>query len=148
MLKKEHATGLQRVDRIPYAFNLEARAPWFDQKIIDFAFSIPIHLKIHKLHETITEKWIVRETFKDIIPDSIYRRKKQKFPQGVGSQFLLRDYCNQEISDDEFNSRKEIFPGVFVKNKEELYYWRVFNSIFQPTKDFVKKIPRTEVWTN
>ena len=30
MLKKEHATGLQCVDRIPYAFQLEARAPWFD----------------------------------------------------------------------------------------------------------------------
>jgi asparagine synthase (glutamine-hydrolysing) len=147
MLKIEHATGLQRVDRIPYAFTLEARAPWFDQSIIDFAFSIPINIKFHQLNNNITEKWIIRETFKEIIPESIYKRKKQKFSQGVGSQFLLRDYYNREISDEDFNSNKEIFPGIFVKNKEELYYWRVFNSIFQPTKDFISKIPRTEVWT-
>ncbi|TFG17141.1 MAG: hypothetical protein EU530_11065 [Promethearchaeota archaeon] len=146
LLKIEHATGLQRVDRIPYAFQLEARAPWFDINIVKFAFSLPMNLKIYKSKDILIEKWIIRETFKDIIPKSVFNRKKAKFSEGVGSQFLLRDYCNEQISDEEFNQNKEISPGIFVNNKEELYYWRIFSSLFQPKKDFIENLPRTEVW--
>ena len=105
-----------------------------------------MHVKLYKTKYSLTEKWIIRETFRDIIPESIYIRKKAKFSQGVGSQFILRDYFNKQISDEEFKQDNEIFPDIFVKNKEELYYWRVFSSLFQPDKDFVYNLPRTEEW--
>ncbi|MBN2155586.1 MAG: hypothetical protein JW776_06055 [Candidatus Lokiarchaeota archaeon] len=147
MLKIEHATGLQRVDRIPYAFSLEARAPWFDSSLINFSFSLPLDLKLRKREDSTIEKWIIRESFKELIPESVYLRKKAKFSKGVGSQFFLRDYFNQKISDEEFKNHREIYPSIFVKNKEELYYWQIFSSLFQPEQDFVENLPRTGVWT-
>ena len=147
LLKAQHATGLQRVDRIPYAFNIEARAPWFDLKVVEYAFRIPTSLKLKKVRGELIEKWIVREVFQDIIPKEIAWRKKAKFSQGVDSELLMRDYFNEEISDWTFEKEKEVIPGFFVRSKEELHYWRIFNEIFTPPKDFVKKLPLTTRFT-
>lgn len=142
-MKIEHATGLQRVDRIPYAFGFDARAPWFDSKIVEFAFEVPIDMKLKTVDGKIVEKWIARETFKAILPPEITWRKKAKFSNGVGSEFLMRDYLNKSISDDEFEQEREIFPNQFVKSKEELYYWRIFKEKFNPCEEFIKNLPRT-----
>jgi len=147
LLKVEHATGLQRVDRIPYAFNIEARAPWFDLKVVEYAFRIPVSLKMKKVRGKLVEKWIVRETFKDVIPEKIAWRKKAKFSQGVDSELLMRDYLNKEIPDWMFEREKEVIPGFFVRSKEELHYWKIFNEIFTPPESFVKKIPLTTSFT-
>ena len=147
MLKIEHATGLQRVDRIPYSFGIEARAPWFNKELVELSFDLPSNVKLHKEEKgKIFEKWIIRETFKDIIPESVYKRKKAKFSKGVGTQFFLRDHFNRVISDKDFNDEKEIFSGVFLKNKEELHYWRIFDNLFSPSEEFVKNLPRTSVF--
>nr|MDO8083809.1 asparagine synthase-related protein [Candidatus Sigynarchaeum springense]MDO8119540.1 asparagine synthase-related protein [Candidatus Sigynarchaeota archaeon] len=144
LLEVEHATGLQRVDRIPYHFGIEARAPWFDLDIARFAFKLPAQLKIKRDRGSLIEKWIVRDTFKDLLPDEITWRKKAKFSQGSGSELVMRDYLETQISDAEFFKENEIAPGVFARSKEELYYWRVFDECFKPSDDFVKKMPRTE----
>lgn len=147
MLKIEHSTGLQRVDRIPYSFGIEARAPWFNKELVELSFDLPSDVKLYQeKNGKILEKWIIRETFKDIIPESVYKRKKAKFSKGVGTQFYLRDHFNRVISDKDFNNEKEIFSGVFLKNKEELHYWRIFDSIFSPSEEFVKNLPRTSVF--
>ena len=88
----------------------------------------------------------MRETFRDIIPESVYRRPKAKFSKGVGSQFFMRDYFNEIITEKDFEDKKEIFPNVFVKNKEELYYWEIFNELFKPNPEFIEKMPRTGVF--
>ncbi|MBD3353442.1 MAG: hypothetical protein GF364_18310 [Candidatus Lokiarchaeota archaeon] len=147
LLKVEHATGLQRVDRIPYAFGFEARAPWFDYDIVKFSFKVPQKYKIFRDKNKFIEKYIIRETFKDILPESILLRDKAKFSKGVGSQFYLRNYFNKKISDQEFKEKQEIIPGIFVKNKEELYYWNLFSKKFAPSDEYVKHIPRTAVFS-
>ncbi|WP_371804578.1 asparagine synthase-related protein [Candidatus Lokiarchaeum ossiferum] len=147
MLKIEHSTGLQRVDRIPYAFGIEARAPWFNKEIVDLSFTFPSEVKLYKTAEgELLEKWIIRESFKKIIPLSVYKRHKAKFSKGVGSQFILRDYFDKKFTDDAFNNQKEIFPGVILKNKEELHYWQVFNQKFGFTEEFIQNMPRTSVF--
>jgi asparagine synthase (glutamine-hydrolysing) len=146
-LKIEHATGLQRVDRIPYAFGIEARAPWFDLDLVKFSFTVPLELKLKADKGTVIEKWIIRDAFKGILPPEIAWRKKAKFSEGVGSEFLMRNFLNQTISDAEFAKEKEIFPGQFVKSKEELYYWRIFQELFKPKEKFIKNLPRTSVFT-
>lgn len=146
LLAVEHATGLQRVDRIPYAFGFEARAPWFDYNLVRFSFQVPIQYKLFQQNGRVIEKYIIKEAFREILPSSIYERKKAKFSKGVGTQFLLRDYFNKKISDDEFASSQEILDGVVVKNKEELYYWKIFKDLFDPNSGFIKKLPRTSVF--
>jgi hypothetical protein len=106
-----------------------------------------MELKIRKSGERYIEKWIMRETFKSVLPESIYKRKKAKFSQGVGTELLLRDYCAKIISDEEFEEEKQIYQNIDVKNKEELYYWRIFKDLFNPSEEFIEGLPRTKVFT-
>ncbi len=130
LIKNEYKTGLQRVDRIPYYFSIEARAPLFDRRLVEFSLKIPPELKIFKNEYGIARKWILRKAFEEEIPEEFIWRKKQKFSDGAGTQFLIRNYVNNLIHDNEFESEKQITPSITLKSKEELYYWRIFNSKF------------------
>ena len=83
-----HNINLQRVDRITMAQGLEARTPFLDRDLIDFAQSIPASLKMHVgddgTGETI-EKWILREACKDLLPHDLVWRKKAQFDEGTGT---------------------------------------------------------------
>lgn len=146
LLRLEHALGLQRVDRIPYSFGIEARAPFFDIKMVKLAFQIPLEMKLKKVEGKLMEKWILRETFQSLLPKTITWRRKAKFSKGVGSQFMMRNHINELISDEEFKEQREIFPEIFVKSKEELYYWHIFEDHFNPHQDFVEALPRTSTF--
>ena len=83
-----HNINLQRVDRITMAQGLEARTPFLDRDLIDFAQSIPASLKMKITddpnHETM-EKWILRKACEDLLPDDIVWRKKAQFAEGSGT---------------------------------------------------------------
>ena len=87
-LTNMHNINLQRVDRITMAQGLEARTPFLDRDLIDFAQSIPASLKMRindeRTGET-TEKWILREACKDLLPHSLVWRAKAQFDEGTGT---------------------------------------------------------------
>ncbi|TFG27071.1 MAG: hypothetical protein EU532_08340 [Promethearchaeota archaeon] len=142
LLEDEYKTGLQRVDRIPYFFSIEARAPLFDRRLVEFSFKIPPELKIFSKPGVngFAEKWILRKAFEKEISEQFIWRKKQKFSEGAGSQFLLRDYIEKEISDEEFNFEKKQLPFLKLRSKEELYYWKIFNSHYKLTQESLAEI--------
>jgi asparagine synthase (glutamine-hydrolysing) len=147
LLEIVHKTGLQRVDRIPYFFSIEARAPLFDQRLVEFSFKIPPELKIVSKNEIGTaKKWILRKAFEKEIPAEFIWRRKQKFSHGAGSQFYLRDHISKIISDNEFNDEKQITTNFSVRSKEELYYWRIFRSKFKPTLGTISEVGITSVF--
>ena len=43
-----HDDVLCKVDRASMAVALETRAPFLDYDLVDFAWTIPLHLKVHK----------------------------------------------------------------------------------------------------
>ncbi|MES0404235.1 MAG: asparagine synthase (glutamine-hydrolyzing) [Hyphomicrobium sp.] len=92
-----HNINLQRVDRITMAQGLEARTPFLDRDLIDFAQSIPASLKMkitdETTHET-TEKWILRKACEDLLPADVVWRKKAQFDEGSGTI----DVLNQALS--------------------------------------------------
>lgn len=83
-----HNINLQRVDRITMAQGLEARTPFLDRDLIDFAQSIPASLKMKvtdsRTGET-TEKWILRKACEDLLPSELLWRKKAQFDEGSGT---------------------------------------------------------------
>jgi len=87
-----HNINLQRVDRITMAQGLEARTPFLDRDLIDFAQSIPASLKMkitnEAAHET-TEKWILRKACEDLLPAELVWRKKAQFDEGSGTVDVL-----------------------------------------------------------
>lgn len=92
-----HNINLQRVDRISMAESLEARTPFLDRDLIDFAQSIPVSLKMRRTDPDAvestgptTEKWLLRKACADLLPDSLVWRKKAQFDEGSGTVTALQ----------------------------------------------------------
>lgn len=92
-----HNINLQRVDRISMAESLEARTPFLDRDLIDFAQSIPASLKLRRTEPgaaeatgPTTEKWILRKACADLLPHDLVWRKKAQFDEGSGTVAALR----------------------------------------------------------
>ena len=77
-------TLLDRKDRMTMYANLEARVPFADTKLIEYLWNLPFEYKYHNN----TEKYLLREAFKDIIPDEVLYRKKNPYPKTHHPYFL------------------------------------------------------------
>lgn len=74
---------LVKVDRMSMAHSLEVRAPLLDYRIIEFAASLPSSLKIHGS----TKKFLLKQSFKKVLPPSILHRRKQGFTVPLDNWF-------------------------------------------------------------
>lgn len=77
-------TLLDRKDRMSMGATLEARVPFADTKLIEYLWNLPFHYK-YRNH---TEKYILREAFKNIIPEEVLYRKKNPYPKTHNPIFL------------------------------------------------------------
>jgi len=87
-LTRMHNINLKRVDRVTMAQGLEARTPFLDRDLIDFAQSIPASLKMRIDDEQTgktTEQWVLRKVFADLLPHELVWRKKAQFDEGTGT---------------------------------------------------------------
>jgi asparagine synthase (glutamine-hydrolysing) len=66
---------LMKVDRMSMAHAIEVRPPFLDHRIVEFAASLPAHVKIQGSRQ----KVILKEMMRDDLPPSILRRKKVGF---------------------------------------------------------------------
>lgn len=91
-LSSMHNINLQRVDRITMSHGLEARTPFLDRELIDFAQSIPAALKMHLDDDgKTTEKWILRQACTDLLPEDLVWRKKAQFDEGSGTVDTMQE---------------------------------------------------------
>lgn len=121
-----HNTALQRVDRSSSAFGTTAYVCFLHPEVVDYALQIPLQYKIHNG----IEKWILRESVKDFLPQKIIERKKSKFWEGAGVKELISDFANKNINDYDFKNERTLQNGWELNNKEELFYYRIFNEYF------------------
>ena len=77
-------TLLDRKDRMTMGATIEARVPFADTKLIEYLWNLPFSYKFHNN----TEKYILREAFKNIIPDEVLYRKKNPYPKTHHPYFL------------------------------------------------------------
>ena len=91
---------LVKVDRMSMSQSLEVRVPFLDHKIVDFAFSLPSNYKI----DSKSRKKIVRDTFKDLLPQELLSKKKQGFEVPMLKWFKtdLRSMITNELLEDKF----------------------------------------------
>ncbi len=66
---------LMRVDKMSMAVSIEARVPFLDHRLVEFAFRIPQQLKI----KNGVPKYIMKKAAEGIIPENIIYRRKQGF---------------------------------------------------------------------
>ena len=133
-IKLLHRTQLQRVDRMSMANQIEVRVPFLDKKLVEYVMSIDPLLKI-KNNQT---KWILREAFRDELPDYIIEREKMAFPVGASKrkEFEEDEYKKlvDTLSDKEFESIQKKFPQYHLKDKEEAFYFNIYKKYFLKAK--------------
>ena len=66
---------LYKCDRMSMAHSLEVRPPFLDHRIVEFAASLPEHLKIRGRQH----KYVLRELMRGKLPKAVLRRKKEGF---------------------------------------------------------------------
>jgi asparagine synthase (glutamine-hydrolysing) len=74
---------LVKVDRASMAVALEARSPFLDHRLVEFAAQIPTSLKLHRN----ISKYILKRALQSILPKSVLERKKHGFGVPVGRWF-------------------------------------------------------------
>lgn len=87
--------NLVKPDRMGMAVSLEARTPFLDYRMMEFAFRMPGALKL-KDGET---KYLYKKAVEPLIGHELAYRKKQMFTVPVGNWFKthLHEYCRSHI---------------------------------------------------
>jgi asparagine synthase (glutamine-hydrolysing) len=98
---------LVKVDRMSMSQSLEVRVPFLDHKLVDFAFSLPANFKI----DGEQRKKILKETFKEDLPQELFNRGKKGFEVPLLKWFKtdLKSMITNELLSDEFILEQNIF---------------------------------------
>ena len=139
-LDKLHQYDCLRANKSLAAWGIEGRVPFLDKEFIDIAMGINPEDKMIKNGRI--EKWVLREAFKDYLPESVLWRQKEQFSDGVGYSWIdsLKELVSEEVSDSDFKNASEIFPINPPQNKEEFYYRSIFKDHF-PSNAAAKSVP-------
>jgi asparagine synthase (glutamine-hydrolysing) len=100
---------LVKVDRATMAHSLESRAPFLNHRLVEFAASLPVDLKLKGLRK----KHILKESQKPYLPGWILDRKKKGFSAPVSQWFAgtLKQYAVEAVLDPcmfDWFERKEL----------------------------------------
>src|SRR6185369_6842174 len=74
---------LTKVDRMTMAHSIEARPPLLDHKLVEFAATVPAHMRLRNG----TTKYLLKEAMRGVLPDGIIDRPKQGFAVPVAQWF-------------------------------------------------------------
>ena len=82
-------------DKMTMAFGLEQRSPFLDHKLVEFAFKIPVKLKVRR-RET---KYILKRAMSGMIPPEVLQGKRYFFPPAAkwmraGLKPMFEDYLS------------------------------------------------------
>ena len=99
-------------DRMAMANSVELRVPFLDHRLIDFAARLPARWKIHGLDE----KHILKQAFKDQLPQNITRRAKQPYRAPIGQAFFSGGSRLEDLIDEEQLTSAGIFDSKKVRH--------------------------------
>jgi asparagine synthase (glutamine-hydrolysing) len=115
---------LERQDKTSMAWGIEARVPFLDHRLVEYVANIPSKYKI----KNDTEKYLLKETGRRLIPSEIVDRKKKPFPVPVDPKSIYKqkntanelvqsgnsriaEYFKKKETND-FFSKKNRFKGI------------------------------------
>lgn len=129
-LSKLHLYDCLRANKALAAWGVEGRVPFLDVAFIDTAMTMNPKDKMSGKGKI--EKWMLREAFKDMLPEEIAWRQKEQFSDGVGYHWIdtLRKLTAERVSDRQFANARHRFPIHTPLNKEEYYYRSLFAEAF------------------
>lgn len=104
---------LVKVDRASMAVSLETRAPFLDRDVMEFAWRLPMSMKLRDGKG----KWILRELLDRHLPRSLVERPKMGFgiPLDQWLRGPLREWAGDLLAEDRLR-REGYFLPAFVSN--------------------------------
>ncbi len=129
---------LMNVDKMTMAHAIEARVPFLDHRLVEFAGTIPVDLKLRGSDE----KYILKKMMTGILPDAIIKRKKHPFTVPIVSWFEtdLRELTEELLSEKNIREQgyfdHDYVRKVLSKNNLDynqplaLMYFQLWHRIF------------------
>ena len=122
---------LVKMDRSTMANSLEARSPFLDTAVVEYAATLPDHMKLRRGRT----KYILKKAFADLLPKEVVHRGKMGFGVPLGSWFrkewrdytqdmlcsphsLLQEYVNQnyvkQLVDTHLSGRQDLGHRLWI----------------------------------
>ncbi|MDO9528061.1 MAG: asparagine synthase (glutamine-hydrolyzing), partial [Syntrophales bacterium] len=127
------ADMLKKVDAMSMLNSLEVRVPFLDHRVCELAFSIGGHWKV----KNGKGKYILLETFKDMLPKSLHNRPKWGFEMPISKwlksdlKYLIDEYLSRELIVSQgifdYNVIKNLIDNLVLNRFDTS--WQVWNLI-------------------
>lgn len=112
---------LAKVDRASMFASLETRTPMLDRNVVELAFRMPTNFKIAGKRRKI----ILKDAFRDLIPEELFTAPKRGFGVPVGSWLRNELRGNlTEYADKEFLEAQGLFNAEYVSGLIEAHMQR------------------------
>ena len=116
------------------SIGVDVEIPFLNDKVVEYAKSIPADLKVHEEKGKKFGKWILRKSFERVIPEAIVWREKSAMQDGSGTAGLT-SFFGSNISDSVFKDKLLLYletEKVRLGTKESLYYYEIYRKYYDP----------------
>ena len=121
-----------KVDRAAMGVSLESRAPFLDHEVIEYAWSLPLDIKIRNRQG----KWLLRQILYKYVPQTLIERPKMGFGVPIDSWLRgpLRSWAEELLDESHIRSscylnataiRKKWDEHLSYKQNWQYHLWGV-----------------------